>query len=181
MNMCAGLCCGRWLLRRRANKKEQRFVNQYYNTVGYSQQPEYGVAASNSSALSSLRQNLKTESMNSMPSGQTSPEEPPLLDAAAPAAAAGVAGGAAAGLTRSFSSTSSEPRGPNPNAGWLNKDMMASNPLYQGDGRTRTPSVERPRKGGRMPADTSALTGLTTQPSRGRGRVGNPDRSILDS
>lgn len=168
-------------MRRRANKREKMFVNQYYDTVGYSQQPDYAVAASNGSALSSLRQNLQTDSMNSMTTGQTSPEEPSMLDVAAPAAAAGAAGGAAAGLTRSYSSTSSEPRGPNPNAGWLNRDMMSSNPLYQGDGRTRTPSVERPRRAGRLPTDTSALTGLTTQPSRGRGRVGVPNSSILDS
>lgn len=166
-------------MRRRAAKKEQNFVNQYYDTVGYNQ-PEYAVAASNGSALSSLRQNLKSDSMNSVTTGQSSPDEPSLVQAAAPAAAAGAAGGAAAGLTRSFSSTSSEPRGPNPNAGWLNRDMMASNPLYQGDGRTRTPSVERPRRA-RAPSDTSALTGLTTQPSRGRGRVGVVDRSILDN
>ena len=61
-------------------------------------------------------------------------------------AAAGAGAAAAAGapaLMRTYSNASSEPRGPNPSAGWLNRDMNASNPLYQGD-RTRTPSAERP-------------------------------------
>ena len=31
---CTSLCCCRWFLRRRANKKQLAYVNQYYNTVG---------------------------------------------------------------------------------------------------------------------------------------------------
>ena len=60
--------------------------------------------------------------------------------------------------------------------------MAAANPLYQGDGRTRTPSVERPsRRAGRLPVDYSPMTGLRTMPSRGRGRVGTPDHNVLDN
>ena len=173
-----GLCCCRWFLRRRANKKQMQYVNQYYNTVGY-QEPaaDYAVTGANVGALGSLRQNLKSDSMSS---GHSMMSANPAFDdfgAAGTAAGAGAAAGAPA-LMRTASNASSEPRGPNPNAGWLNRDGLASNPLYQGD-RTRTPSVERPRRA-RVPTDASPLTGMTTQPNR-RGRVGAPDHNILDS
>ena len=61
-------------------------MNQYYNTVGY-QQPEYAVTGSHGSNMSALQQNLKTDSMNSFGTGQTSPEEPALLEAAGAGAA----------------------------------------------------------------------------------------------
>lgn len=175
--VCAGLCCCRWFLRRRANKRQMRYVDQYYNTVGYRDPAtDYAVTGANAASLGSLQQNLKSDSMSSSHSMMSTN---PAFDDSATAGTAAGAGVGAAALTRTVSNASSEPRGPNPNAGWLNRDGLASNPLYQGD-RTRTPSVERPRRA-RAPVDASPLTGMTTQPNRMRGRVGSPDRSILDS
>ena len=180
--MCrAGLCCCRWFLRRRANKKQLAYVNQYYNTVGYKEPTaEYAAAGAGAGTLGSLRQNLKSDSMSS---GHSVLSTNPVFDdsvTAGTGAAVGTGAAAAApALTRTYSNASSEPRAPNPSAGWLNRDMNASNPLYQGD-RTRTPSAERPARRGRLPVDASPLT-ITTQPNRARGRVGTPDRSILDS
>jgi len=158
-----------------------RYVDQYYNTVGYRDPAtDYAVTGENAASLGALQQNLKSDSMSSSHSMMST--NPAFDDSvtAGTAAGAGVgAGVGAAALTRTISNASSEPRGPNPNAGWLNRDGLASNPLYQGD-RTRTPSVERPRRA-RAPVDASPLTGMTTQPNRMRGRVGTPDRSILDS
>lgn len=174
----AGLCCCRWFLRRRANKKQLRYVDQYYNTVGY-QNPatDYAVTGASVGSMGALQQNLKSDSMSS---GHSLMSTNPVFDDSATAAAAGIGAGAgAAALTRTVSNASSEPRGPNPNAGWLNREGLAANPLYQGD-RARTPSVERPRRA-RAPVDASPMTGMTTQPNRLRGRVGTPDRSILDS
>ena len=177
-----GLCCCRWFLRRRANRKQMAYVNQYYNTVGYKEPTaDYAAAGAGARGLGSLRQNLKSDSMSS---GHSMLSTNPAFDDSATAgsgAAAGVGAAAAAGapaLTRTYSNASSEPRAPNPNAGWLNRDINASNPLYQGD-RTRTPSVERPARRGRLPSDASPLTGITTQPNRMRGRVGAPDHGIL--
>ena len=179
--VCAGLCCCRWFLRRRANKRQMRYVDQYYNTVGYRDPAaDYAVTGANAASLGALQQNLKSDSMSSSHSMMST--NPAFDDSATAGTAAGAGVGAgvgAAALTRTVSNASSEPRGPNPNAGWLNRDGLASNPLYQGD-RTRTPSVERPRRA-RAPVDASPLTGMTTQPNRMRGRVGSPDRSILDS
>lgn len=182
----AGLCCCRWLVRRRANKKQLAYVNQYYNTVGYNQ-PAVDYAAAGAGA-GSLTQNLKSDSMSSdhdlesMTSANPlfGDSETPGTGAAAGAAAGATAAAAAPGLMRTYSNASSEPRGPNPSAGWLNRDMNANNPLYQGDS-TRAASAERPARRGRLPTDASPLTGMTTQPNRVRGRVGAPDRSILDS
>ncbi len=173
---CAGLCCCRWFLRRRANKRQMRYVDQYYNTVGYRDPAtDYAVTGANAASLGSLQQNLKSDSMSSSHSMMSTN---PAFDDSATAGTAAGAGVGAAALTRTVSNASSEPRGPNPNAGWLNRDGLASNPLYQGD-RTRTPSVERPRRA-RAPVDASPLTGMTTQPNRMRGRVGSPDLNILE-
>ena len=61
-------------------------MNQYYDTVGY-QQPEYTVGGSGGSNLSAMQQNLKSESMTSFGTGQHSPDEPALLEAAGAGAA----------------------------------------------------------------------------------------------
>ena len=184
----AGLCCCRWFLRRRANKKQLTYVNQYYSTVGYNQPAvDYAAAGAGAGSLGSLTQNLKSDSMSSSHDLESMTSANPMLDdsatagtGAAAAAGTGAAAAAAPGLMRTYSNASSEPRGPNPSAGWLNKDMNANNPLYQGDS-TRAASAERPARRGRLPTDASPLTGMTTQPNRMRGRVGAPDRSILDS
>ena len=180
---CAGLCCCRWFLRRRASRKQLAYVNQYYNTVGYSQPAvDYAAAGAGAGALGSLRQNLKSDSMSTDHDLESMTSMNPVFDDSATAgtgAAAGAAAVAAPALMRTYSNASSEPRAPNPSAGWLNRDVNTSNPLYQGDGRAT--SAERPARRGRLPTDASPLTGMTTQPNRVRGRVGTPDRSILDS
>ena len=178
----AGLCCCKWFLRRRANKKQLAYVDKYYNTVGYVQPAaDYSAAAAGAGRLGSLTQNLKSDSMSS---GHSLTSMNPVFDDSATAGSGAVVGArAAAGapaLLRTYSNTSSGSRGPNPSAGWLNRDVNASNPLYQGDS-TRAASAERPARKGRVPTDASPLTGMTTQPNRVRGRVGTPDRSILDS
>lgn len=183
--MCyAGLCCCRWFLRRRANKKQLTYVNQYYSTVGHNQPAaDYAATGAGAGSLGSLTQNLKSDSMSSSRDLESMTSTNPFFEDSATAgsgAAAGAAAAAAPALMRTYSNASSEPRGPNPSAGWLNKDMNASNPLYQGDS-TRAASAERPARRGRLPTDASPLTGMTTQPNRVRGRVGAPDRSILDS
>ena len=181
---CAGLCCCRWFLRRRASKKQLAYVNQYYSTVGHNQPAvDYAATGAGAGSLGSLTQNLKSDSMSSSRDLESMTSTNPFFDDSATAgsgAAAGAAAAAAPALMRTYSNASSEPRGPNPSAGWLNKDMNASNPLYQGDS-TRAASAERPARRGRLPTDASPLTGMTTQPTRFRGRVGAPDRSILDS
>ena len=187
LSVCAGLCCCKYVLSRRRNRQQMKYVNNYYNTVGYGEPSAADYAVTGAAAgggLGSLRQNLKSDSMSS---GHSLMSSNPVFDdsAANSQTAAGASAGAAAGagvgapLARTYSNASSGSRGPNPNAGWLNKEGLASNPLYQGD-RTRTPSAERPRRA-RAPSDASPLTGITTQPNRARGRVGTPDRSILDS
>ncbi|KAL3142020.1 hypothetical protein ABBQ32_004656 [Trebouxia sp. C0010 RCD-2024] len=183
LSALAGLCCCKWLRRRRANKKQLAYVDKYYNTVGYVQPAaDYSsAAAAGSGRLGSLTQNLKSDSMSS---DHSLTSMNPVFDDSATAGSGAAAGArAAAGapaLLRTYSNTSSGSRGPNPSAGWLNRDLNASNPLYQGDS-TRAASAERPARKGKLPADASPLTGMTTQPNRVRGRVGTPDRSILDS
>lgn len=157
-------------------------MDQYYNTVGFVQPAaDYSTPGAAAGGLGSLRQNLKSDSMSS---DHSLASRNPVFDDSATAGSGAVAGvGAAAGgpaLLRSYSNTSSGSRGPNPSAGWLNRDLNASNPLYQGDS-TRSASAERPARRGKLPTDASPLTGMTTQPNRVRGRVGTPDRSILDS
>ena len=153
-----------------------KYVSQYYNTVGL-QEPvaaDYAVTGAAAGTLGALRQNLKSDSMSSGHSLLSM--NPAFEDGSAAAGAAA----ALPVLTRTVSNASSEPRGPNPNAGWLNKEGLASNPLYQGErSLSRTTSAGSRRV--KAPTDANALTGMTTQPNRVRGRVGTPDRSILDS
>ena len=178
---CAGLCCCKWFLRRRANKKQLAYVDQYYNTVGYNQPAvDYAATGAAAGSLGSLTQNLKSDSMSSSRDLESMASTNPIFNDSAAIGTGAAAAAAAPGLMRTYSNASSEPRGPNPGAGWLNKDLNASNPLYQGDS-TRAASAERPARRGRLPTDASPLTGMTTQPNRMRGWVGVPDRTILDS